>query len=176
MPRETSNVAEGCAFVTAAGLDAPDVQLLFAPVLYINHGLAAPPEHGFTVGVVLLTPESTGTVVVRSHALDSHRKADLMPTADVDGDAELATFVRATAETLYHPVGTCRMGIDASAVVDPELRVRGIDALRVVDASEMPVIPRGNTNAPTIMIAEKAADLLRATGRPVPRATVGTTG
>lgn len=67
----------------------------------------------------------------------------------------------ARAETLYHPTGTCRMGVDAMAVVDPQLRVLGIDALRFVDASVMPEIIRGNTNAPTIMIAEKTADLVR---------------
>jgi choline dehydrogenase len=67
--------------------------------------------------------------------------------------------VRETAHHLYHPVGTCAMG----SVVDAELRVRGIDGLRVVDASVMPTLTRGNTNAPTIMIAERAADLVRGT-------------
>ncbi len=83
-------------------------------------------------------------------------------------DTGLEEFVRARAETIYHPSGTCRMGRDQAAVVDPQLRVRGIDALRVVDASVMPELPGGNTNAPVIMIAERAADLL---GRHPPAAT-----
>ncbi|MEH0841165.1 GMC family oxidoreductase N-terminal domain-containing protein [Micromonospora sp. CPCC 205711] len=76
-------------------------------------------------------------------------------------DEELTEHLRRNTQTLYHPVGTCAMGSGEQAVVDPELRVRGITALRVVDASVMPVVPRGNTNAPTIMVAEKAADLIR---------------
>jgi choline dehydrogenase-like flavoprotein len=74
---------------------------------------------------------------------------------------ELRAAVRRGMETLFHPTSTCRMGVDALAVVDPELRVRGIDGLRVVDASVMPTLIRGNTNAPTIMIAERASDLIR---------------
>lgn len=76
-------------------------------------------------------------------------------------DDELTAHTRELTQTLYHPVGTCAMGTGEQAVVDPELRVRGVDGLRVVDASVMPVVPRGNTNAPTIMIAEKAVDLIR---------------
>lgn len=89
------------------------------------------------------------------------RGEELHPGAPVRTDQDIAEFVRREAETLYHPVGTCKMGKNADAVVDNYLHVRGIEALRVVDASVMPKILAGNTNAPTIMIAEKAADLLR---------------
>lgn len=81
-------------------------------------------------------------------------------------DAALEGHIRARADTIYHPVGSCRMGTDAQAVVDPELRVHGLRNLRVVDASVMPRLIGGNTNAPTIMIAEKAADMIL--GRPAP--------
>jgi len=87
-------------------------------------------------------------------------KPFLPETHDLDDDA-LAEHIRENTQTLYHPVGTCSMGTGEQAVVDPALRVRGVEGLRVVDASVMPVVPRGNTNAPTIMVAEKAADLIR---------------
>ena len=76
------------------------------------------------------------------------------------GDESLRTHIRRSLETLYHPVGTCRMGNDALSVVDASLRVKGIQSLRVADASVMPTIISGNTNAATVMIGEKAADLI----------------
>ena len=86
----------------------------------------------------------------------------MVPGPETGDTTALEDFVRRAVCTWYHPVGTCKMGIDAGAVVDPELRVRGMDGLRVADASIMPTITSGNTNAPVIMIAEKAADLIRA--------------
>jgi len=78
-----------------------------------------------------------------------------------DSDEDIVAHIQATMQTIYHPVGTCKMGTDDMAVVDPQLRVRGVEGLRVVDASIMPTVPRGNTNAPTIAVAERAADLVR---------------
>ena len=94
-------------------------------------------------------------------AFDAYRGAPIHPTRSDLSDAELVAFIRAKAETVYHPVGTCRMGTDGNAVVDPSLRVHGLEGLRVIDASVMPTLIGGNTNAPTIMIAEKAADMIR---------------
>jgi choline dehydrogenase-like flavoprotein len=88
--------------------------------------------------------------------------AEIAPGPDKTSDADLDAYARATGTTVYHPLGTCKMGVgtDETAVVDPQLRVRGVDRLRVVDASVMPDLVGGNINAPVIMIAEKAADLI----------------
>ncbi len=103
--------------------------------------------------------------ISRSSALARYRGRELFPGDDIQGDAGFRDYARRITETLYHPVGTCKMGNDAEAVVDSELRVHGVEGLRVVDASIMPIVPGGNTNAPTIMVAEKAADLIKG-GRP----------
>ena len=194
----TSNVAEAVGLVrTRPELAAPDLELLFAPVLFTDEGLTPPQEDGFTVAAIALQPESAGRVTLRSadplepplidpaylsspedlrvlvhgtrlareivaaSPLSRYVREELAPGPDARSDDELAEQVRGRAQTLYHPVGTCRMGTDEAAVVDRELRVRGLEGLRVVDASVIPRIPRGHTNWPTVMVAEKAADLIR---------------
>jgi choline dehydrogenase len=92
-------------------------------------------------------------------AFDPFRGAELYPGEGRSSDEELMDFIRRKAESIYHPIGTCRMGIDEDAVVDPRLGVRGLEGLSVVDASVMPTLVSGNTNAPTIMIAERFAAL-----------------
>jgi choline dehydrogenase-like flavoprotein len=99
--------------------------------------------------------------LLQAPAIASRLKRDLF-TAGVESDHEIREVIRNRADTIYHPSGTCRMGTDPMAVVDPSLRVHGLQGLRVVDASVMPTLIGGNTNAPTIMIAEKAADLILA--------------
>lgn len=98
--------------------------------------------------------------IMKENAIATRVRAEVEPGPEQTSDAALEDYLRRTASTVYHPVGTCRMGTDEAAVVDPQLRVRGVDSLRVIDASVMPRISSGNTNAPTIMIAEKGADLL----------------
>jgi choline dehydrogenase len=98
----------------------------------------------------------------QTRAFDEFRGQEIAPGANVQSDEALEAYIRDTCSTVWHPVGTCKMGTDSMAVVDPELRVHGVAGLRVVDASIMPTITTGNTNAPTIMIGEKAADFIKA--------------
>ena len=194
----TSSVAEAFAFVRSRpGLPAPDLQFHFAPTYFVDHGFDEFDGHAVTLGPVLITPRSRGSLTLRSadpaakprivtntlaepedlealvagvrvareimaaQPLAEVSRREMLPGAGIDSDEEIAARIRAGVELLYHPVGTCRMGTDDGAVVDEGLRVRGIEGLRVVDASIFPLIPGGNTNAPTIMVAERAADLIR---------------
>ncbi|MGD9979335.1 MAG: choline dehydrogenase [Hyphomonadaceae bacterium] len=102
--------------------------------------------------------------ICKQSALDLYRGPEFAPGEHIRTDSEIDAWIRQNAETIYHPVGTVRMGADAKAPLDEELRVRGVDSLRVIDASVMPTLIGGNTNAPTIMIAEKLSDMLR--GKP----------
>jgi len=98
--------------------------------------------------------------IFAQEAFAPFRGDELSPGTDVQSDAEIDEFVKAGVESAYHPSGTCKMGSDDMAVVDSECKVRGLDGLRIVDSSIMPSIVSGNLNAPTIMIAEKAADII----------------
>jgi choline dehydrogenase len=100
-----------------------------------------------------------------SPALADWQPRELYPGPQVRGSEDLRDYMRRTAVTYHHQVGTCRMGIDEFAVVDPQLRVRGVDGLRVADASVMPAVVSGNTNSASLMIGERAAGFLAAAGR-----------
>jgi choline dehydrogenase len=117
--------------------------------------LSTPTDQNITVAGMKLSRR-----ICSSAAMAPFVDEELLPGPQVQDDAALLQCAREIGQTIYHPVGTCKMGSDAQAVVDERLRVRGIDGLRVVDASIMPAITSGNTNAPTIMIAEKAADMI----------------
>jgi choline dehydrogenase len=194
----SSNVGEVGGFVrTHYASTAPDVQFIFAAAYFLNHGFDKFAGDAFTLGAILLRPQSRGRILLRSadpldapaihanyltetrdpevlmeavkmaraivcgEAFGKHSRRELCPGAEAKNGAALCKHITNTAQTLYHPVGTCKMGSDADSVVDSELRVHGVEGVRVVDASVMPTIPGGNTNAPTIMIAERAADLIR---------------
>jgi choline dehydrogenase len=128
-----------------------------APIIDLNL-LSHPDDMKTLIGGVRLVRK-----ILAAPAFDKYRKEELFPGKDVQSDEALAQAIRDKLGLEYHPVGTCKMGHDESAVVDAELRVQGMEALRVVDASIMPTLVGSNTNAPTIMIAEKAADMIRAT-------------
>jgi choline dehydrogenase-like flavoprotein len=104
--------------------------------------------------------------LLATDAFKKYQAQEVMPGSATQSEAELAAYVRRAASTVHHPVGTCRMGVDEQSVVDPQLRVRGVEGLRVVDASVFPSVTGGNTNAPIVMVAEKAADMML--GRPAP--------
>ncbi|MEM8636407.1 MAG: choline dehydrogenase [Pseudomonadota bacterium] len=106
--------------------------------------------------------------VLKQDALRPYRGPEYGPGEKVKTDQEIDAYIRETSETIYHPIGTVRMGTDQDAPLDSQLRVRGVESLRVVDASVMPTLIGGNTNAPTIMIAEKAADMILGKPGPVP--------
>ena len=115
-------------------------------------------------------PDDVGTLLaglkiarrlLAAPAFAPYRRAEVLPGEEIKSDDELLAFIRGRAETIYHPVGTCRMGRDDGSVVDPQLRVRGVEGLRVADASVMPTLIAGNTNAPVMMIAENLAGMMR---------------
>jgi choline dehydrogenase-like flavoprotein len=101
--------------------------------------------------------------IMAAKVFEQYQSWEVGPGPEAQSDEEILDFIRAKAETIYHPIGTCKIGRDDDpmAVVDPELKVRGFKGLRVIDASVMPTLIGGNTNAPTIMIAEKAADMIK---------------
>jgi choline dehydrogenase len=102
----------------------------------------------------------TRRIVLESKAFQPYHPKELLPGATIATDEELVQAAGDIGTTIFHPVGTCRMGMDDASVVDPRLKVHGLDGIRIADASVMPSIISGNTNAPTIMIAEKAADMI----------------
>jgi len=112
--------------------------------------------------------------IIAQPSMDEYRGDEIQPGDKVISDAQIDAFVRATVESAYHPCGTCRMGAanDNLAVVDPQMRVRGLQGLRVVDSSVFPTVPNGNLNAPTIMVAERAADIIKRQVLPASNATV----
>lgn len=98
--------------------------------------------------------------IAQSEPMRDYTLAEYKPGPGVASDEELLEFIRENGATIFHPAGTCKMGIDADAVVDPQLRVHGVAGLRVVDCSIMPTMVSGNTNWPVVMIAEKAAEMI----------------
>jgi choline dehydrogenase len=203
----TSNVAEAYGFVRSAPeVKIPDIEVIFAPAVYVEEGLAGIPGHGVSMGPILLQPKSRGQItlatadpfakplidprylsdpagedrtvlmagmaicekILQTPSMKAHTDGRFLAPAGSERlemakrDSKSITWL---SHTLYHPTSTVRMGSDAAAPVDPELRVRGVVGLRVADASVMPEIIRGHTNAPSIVIGEKAADLIAMAAR-----------
>jgi choline dehydrogenase len=185
----TSNIAEAGAFVRIdRDADRPDLELIFAPTFFVDHGRGNPPGHGYTIAAILQRPYSRGSVrlgpspdagptIQANYLADPHDLRRLLAGLELVGrigerdeltrfrgarlfpetDVALEQFVRQRAETLYHPVGTCRMGSDPDAVVSDRLAVHGVADLWVADASVMPTITTGHPNAAVVAIGERAA-------------------
>jgi choline dehydrogenase len=193
----SSNAGEAVAFIgSSPDPAAPDLELLWAPIPRSFRNVSDDDAHGITIDVILLRPDSHGTVTLvdadptvapmvdpnylaresdvrrlvaglrfaerlcATDALAGQLAGPMSPYPGPTDDRAAEDYVRQHLLTLYHPVGTCRMGTDSAAVVDPRLRVRGIDGLRVVDASVLPRLTRGHTMAPAVMLGERAADLI----------------
>jgi len=195
---------------TDPGLDIPDVQLNFVPMIYADSGRKLSQTDGFMVLCCVCRPQSRGAIKLRSAnpldaplidpnyftdpydrrttvaglrlardilaqpALRPYQGVEAAPGADLQSDEALEAHARAKGESFFHPVGSCKMGTDDLAVVDAQLRVRGVQGLRVVDASVMPQIISGNTNLCTMMIAEKAADMVLGRTAPSSSASAST--
>lgn len=194
-----NSITQAGAFLKSnPGVDVPDIQMHFVPLLFDDCGrdLKLLSKDGYSLHVCVLRPESRGQVslksakprdpvkiefnflsaekdrqvladgiraarkILASEAFDEYRGEELHPGASVESDEAIIQKCKDRLGLVYHPVGTCKMGTDSDAVVDAELKVHGIENLRVVDASIMPTLVSGNTNAPVIAIAEKAADLI----------------
>src|SRR5262249_20676657 len=139
----------GSIHVTSASSNTP-------PAIRFNF-LNAQLDRDVTLEAMRITRRIMSAAPIRDIAGD-----EMAPGVNIESDDELLDWVRNNAETTYHPVGTCKMGSDPMAVVDDQLRVRGIEGLRVADASIMPTLTSGNTNAPSIMIGEKASRMVLA--------------
>jgi choline dehydrogenase len=139
--------SKGHVHITAADARRP-------PAINFNF-LSSPPDAELTVRAVRIA-----RAIMTAPAMAPFQVSELVPGANRITDEEILDWVKQAAETTYHPVGTCEMGLDPMAVVDAQLRVHGIAGLRVADASIMPTLTSGNTNAPSIMIGEKAADMV----------------
>lgn len=126
------------------------------PVVHANYLSAPSDQHAMVAGARI------GQRVARTAPFADLVAEELLPLPGDDSDAAMLAFVRATATTVYHPCGTCRMGGDAAAVLDPQLRVRGLAGLRVADASAMPLVPSTNIQPAVMMLAERAAGFIRA--------------
>ena len=127
----------------------------YAPPAIRPNFLSVEEDRRVLIGAIRMARE-----IIEHPSMDKYRVGELNPGTECQSDEDLLEFCRSTCQTAYHPIGTCKMGQDPMAVVDDRLRVHGVQGLRVVDASIMPTMTSGNTNAPAIMIGEKGADML----------------